>query len=646
MLLIRNSQPATVPIRNTYASVPDVYILFYKIRCLLLVVRGGFSNWQRKSAMVVTTTTAIAGKPRVVPSSTNSTTNNGASKQQTAAVAAAAAANGTSTNATNAGDSFWNNYKNSSSSGSGAVLSREEMAVLKTTLAVLVVKERLKIQQCSIKSRFAKPYTNRGSSSSSSSYSSSDSIKRIRHSLGRVTGKRWLEDEEEEQETDKAQVQLLSNKETAPENGENVHPRRHQRRRATTTRLLPVRVASDSGSSNTTTLETEKTKAVLLVAHPDQTHWRLHVQHILQLIWCHCRRQRHYRHNQHPSHPPRVRTNNNNYYNQDDADRDEERKVQALCVHVACQIEQAAPEWKQQQIHNNNNNNDHWLRTLLLADLPSSSVGSPNNQLVVIHNDNNNNNNTTIQMPPQSSQRPQHHEWLRIWTSILRAKPIAVSEFLVPVCLDMLLHLSLSSSSKRANSISNKRLNPAAAVAARANNASNGGDGSGDAGNDAGGGDGASNVVLVLELLERALELAPPHVRLEAIKQLGSPPGAATVEGDSAAAAVTTTEGANRLSLYPMNNSTWYSSQDLAFHYFLEQKQLDLAAATTTRPTTPAGEDNSGCLHLTTVGDAFLLGHGLAALSERLLTSCSSKSCRNESRTERLPNTMYIVEES
>lgn len=328
-------------------------------------------------------------------------------------------------------------------------------------------------------------------------------------------------------------------------------------------------------------------------AHTD-CGWESHLQHILQLIW---------RQQQQTGTPHSATTSTAA------AAAASVNRRNALCVHVACQLEQAAAGAAAKVRVTD------WIRTQLTSfRVPITAAAAA------------------------TTSTSEHHSrtcgwwWFTVWLTILQAKPQSMSELLAPVLLDLLLlpNTSVGGTFATQDSTATATITAAAthehyvatttATAATFNNVI----------------DTTTAVAVVvvklesihlLDLLEQALDQAPAHVigtTLEALLQQQQPHAAThvvvhdevgtsnnadknthctTAASDAAAAA----HGNNNLlSLLPAVNSSWYSTQDMAYDYHCHHNQQQRRRK----------QRQSLTCH--TAGEAFLLGHGLASISERL----------------------------
>jgi len=284
------------------------------------------------------------------------------------------------------------------------------------------------------------------------------------------------------------------------------------------------------------------------------THWTFHLQHVLRLAW-----QGAYN----SSSSNNNNSNNNNHH-----------RWQGLCLHAACQLEQAAAKSQQQQqepstgrttsLTNSNSGSSHqqvvpeWIRTQW------TSFAVPVKE------------EEAAPMTPNSTLAVRAVEaWFAVWKSIVQAKPVAMAELLVPILLDLLLlqppPLASSIDSPTPTNMRLLRLEPAH----------------------------------LLLLLETALEAAPVAVlHQKTLDQLMASPSSSCVDN---ANHKDDSHPLPPLSLLPSANSRWYSTQDLASDYYYYHQRH--ATATTTRNNDSSSND---------AGEFCLLSHGLANLSEAL----------------------------
>jgi hypothetical protein len=414
-------------------------------------------------------------------------------------------------------------------------LRRSEMACLKTALSVIVLKRRFAaaVNPWCLPKR-SKPLRTNASNSSSSS---SGSIDAVRDALMAVTGDALLVPKVATAATCATTVAAIS-RSSSSLNGTSMTASASGTKRVgdgtSASARSTVRFSDTQQPLNAPFME--NTSQQLLPLALDNKNWESHLQHILQLIW-----RRH--------HP--MNTTSNLHHSSWDG----------LCVHVACQLEQAAAA--------------QGATTTVVADWLYTQWTSfrsvPLHTMTAAANSDPSADNALQQ---QSSWR-----WTSIWQTILQAKPEILSELMVPVLLKLLLSSPSSSASAPTNDAStssNAITTALTTTTVRLESAH------------------------LLHLLEQALEKAPRHVIAETLETLL--PAAQPPNNNNSQSY----HGSGPLSLLPSVNSSWFSTQDLAFdyHYCCHQQQQTATVA----------------------GPHFLLGHGLAAISERLTLSLSLPS--------------------
>lgn len=381
-------------------------------------------------------------------------------------------------------------------------LRRSEMACLKTALAVIVLKRRFEAQ-------LAKKIKK---------YKTNDAC----HSLMAVTGEAFF-----------FPMVVKNGSAATAHNSTTTIPHSSNSTRST------VRFSSSTKLPKTFALE--KTAHQLQLPLALDKNWDSHLQHILQLIW-----------RRHPVHAD-IR----NHHHHD-------HRWDSLCVHVACQLEQAAeagaqggpkicvvPEWLYTQ----------WT-SFRVAELPAKDTAADDAD-------------KSDPAKDESLRQQSLWGWTSIWQAILRAKPEIMSELMVPVLLKLLLSSAGSSTSaaptkKDMNDMSTATKTTVVRLES----------------------------VHMLHLLEQALEKAPRHVMAMTLETLS--PALLRQDTDSQY------YQHSSHSVLPALNSSWCSTQDLANDYY---EYYHHHQSTTT-----------------TAGTHFLLTHGLASISEMLTHIMSSSS--------------------
>jgi hypothetical protein len=302
----------------------------------------------------------------------------------------------------------------------------------------------------------------------------------------------------------------------------------------------------------------------LIATHNDAPQWESHVQHVLQLLW----RQ------------PRDSSCSG-------------QRFDSLARHVACQLEltMANPTWSA-----STGAISDWLCTQLLAFSVSATTTVANGS------------------SGNDAKKSQDRAWWgTIWRSILQSRPTALSELLVPVLLDVLLlcgpHAIATTTTTTTTTATNTHHHSAGRERRKADTAVIG-----------------LEPMLVLSLLEAALPYAPWHIlRRVEMTLLPSPPPAHRNSDNPHHWDAASPTDKNAPSLLPTNNTTWCSTNDLAhgLHTFrLLEKSLPAI------PVDPPDDDAVplSSLGLVSPGDFFLLGHGLATVSEQVIATMARAS--------------------
>ena len=282
------------------------------------------------------------------------------------------------------------------------------------------------------------------------------------------------------------------------------------------------------------------------------SHWESHLQHILKLAW------------------QGIQTT---------PDGNDSTHWKGLCFHVACQLEQVKAA---QHEGRSSKQPKNLLETNATAKNSPSIFDWLGLQLT----------SCVVSSSAKGDNTPME-DWVTIWKTIIQAKPIAMSELLVPILLELLLQPA--SPKPPMHQTNNKGLTSIAAPTAIPKyNSTN---------HPATNGTDNTSITLSLEpahlllLFELALESAPAHVLQDTHNAL-SPAPHRSVRCNSA--------------VLPSANSSWYSTQDLAYDYYY------LSTNTTVTTTTPNSSNGAGQI--------CLLRHGLAAISEALTVAMASST--------------------
>jgi hypothetical protein len=436
-----------------------------------------------------------------------------------------------------------------------ATMSREEMDLLKTALAILVVKKRL-CQEAGI----VVPTKNKQPRLLDSCCEDDDDGHRrnsgqsVRNALQQCTGEAVLC-------TMKEKSVVLAEKENAK-----------VWNRVNFFGTMETEANNSSIDDPLSTIPLTQLPNVSLIAHNDALQWESHVQHVLQLLW----RQ------------PRGFSGMGS------------QRFDSLARHVACQLELAMVNPSLSTAISGGAISD-WLCSQLLAFSVSAI--------------------TTVASGSNGATAQDRAWWATIWHSIVHSKPAAVSELLVPVLLDLLLlcepHAIATTTATTAEhaSVENRHSANTDTVVI------------------------GLEPMLILSLLEAALPYAPWHIwsRVEfTLLPSPPPPPSPTYYGnlnDDPRSAATASLTDHAPSLLPTHNTAWCSTNDLASglqQMFRQQQAASLRppAAVKPSPSPPLHEHNSplASFGLVSQGDFFLLGHGLASLSEHVIATMTRAS--------------------